>query len=294
MSDPTLSALALPLKLFVKAVLTRTRQLHAERQAGQASFQGPTNFMDRILNETLDRLQGGNIDDTWWSRLLHQLGQQYAAPDFLKKPALQEWLAEEPVADDLKTLARAQIMDRVHKNEETRTRLSQSYSDRTGETPQLANGPIDTIVAVLAAGYIASSPPDQRPTVGMLQELSGQFNERFNHLEETSLLTLTDPILQQAHTEKADQGLDQILMLRAFEPLRARQNIQELWRRVGEEGDLSAASNSAKTKVLYWTSLLCAGDAEMIASAKQLRNELRQTDPDLDLSIVDTLLAEAA
>ena len=53
MSDPTLSALALPLKLFVKAVLTRTRQLHAERQAGQASFQGPTNFMDRILNETL-------------------------------------------------------------------------------------------------------------------------------------------------------------------------------------------------------------------------------------------------
>ena len=208
--------------------MTRTRQLHAERQAGQASFQGSTNFMDRILNETLDRLQGGNIDDTWWSRLLHQLGQQYIAPDFLKQPALQEWLAEEPVADDLKTLASAQIMDCAHENEETRTRLSQSYSDRTGESPQLANEPIDTIVAILAAGYIASVPPDQRPTVGMFQELSGQFNERFDHLEEASPLTLTNPILQQAHTEKADQGLDQILMLRAFEPLRARQNIQEL------------------------------------------------------------------
>ena len=294
MADPTLSALTLPLKPFVKAALTRTRQLHAERQAGQASFQGSTNFMDRILNETLDRLQGGNIDDTWWSRLLHQLGQQYIAPDFLKQPALQEWLAEEPVADDLKTLASAQIMDCAHENEETRTRLSQSYSDRTGESPQLANEPIDTIVAILAAGYIASVPPDQRPTVGMLQELSGQFNERFDHLEEASPFTLTNPILQQAHTEKADQGLDQILMLRAFEPLRARQNIQALWRRVGEEGDLFAASNSAKNKVLYWASVLCAGDGEMIASAKQFRDELCQTDPDRDLSIVDALLAEAS
>ena len=86
MSDPTLSALAIPLKLFVKAAFPRARQLHAERQAGQASFQGPADFMNLLLNKTLDRLQGGNIDDAWWSSLLYRLGQKYIVPEFLKNP----------------------------------------------------------------------------------------------------------------------------------------------------------------------------------------------------------------
>ena len=126
------------------------------------------------------------------------------------------------------------------------------------------------------------------------QQVSRQVSEISENLDEIRPSAFTDPILQQAHTEKADQELDKILMLRAVDPLRARQNIQELWRRTGKEGDLSAASNSAKNKVLYWTSVLCVGDAEMVASAKKLRNELRQIAPDMDLSIVDALLAEAS
>ena len=129
---------------------------------------------------------------------------------------------------------------------------------------------------------------------GIAQQVSRQVSEISENLDGILPSVLTNPILQQVHTEKVGQELDEILILRAFEPLRARQNIQELWRRVGEEGDLFAASNSAKNKVLYWASVLCAGDGEMIASAKQFRDELCQTDPDMDLSIVDALLAEAS
>ena len=297
MLDQPLSALAGSLKPFAKAVgkaaVSQARRLHAERQAGRASFQGPTNFMNFILNETLGRLQGGNIDDTWWSYLLHRLGQQYVAPVFLKTPALQEWLAEEHVADDLKALASAQIMGGVHDEEDTRVRLSQSYSNRTGEAPPSANGPIDVVVAVLAAGYIASVPYDQRPVAGMVQKVSRQVSEISEHLHEIRLPAATDPIIQKAHTKQAAQALSIILIVRAFDPLRARRNIQELRSRVGDEGDLFAASNSAKNKVLYWTSRLCAVDTETLALARQLRNELKQTDPDRDLSIVDALLAES-
>ena len=98
MIDMPLSALAALLKPFVKVVVPRARQLHAERQAAQVPFQHPPDFMDHSLNNTLNRLRGGNIDDNWWSKLLRQVGQQYIAPEFLKTPALQEWLAEEHVA----------------------------------------------------------------------------------------------------------------------------------------------------------------------------------------------------
>ena len=175
---------------------------------------------------------------------------------------------------------------------EIRGRLAHSYSDRTGEASDLADGPIEVTVAILVAGYIASIPADQRPLAGMLQEMFGSVHERFDRLEETRLPILSDPIIQQVHTHKAEEELSRILMLRALDPLRARRNIQELRRRVNDEGDLFAVSTSTKNTVLYWAARLYAGDAETLASARHLRDELRQTDPDRDLSIVDALLAE--
>ena len=114
-----------------------------------------------------------------------------------------------------------------------------------------------------------------------------------NNCLEVVWQSLENSILRQSHTEKAEQELDKIRMLRTFDPLRARQNIQILQGRVGDEGDLFAASNSAINKVRYWTARLCASDNETLALAKHLRKELRQTDLDMELSIVDALLAEA-
>ena len=111
--------------------------------------------------------------------------------------------------------------------------------------------------------------------------------------EEARPPAFPDPITQKAHTDQAEKALSQILILRAFDPPRARQNIQALQRRMGDKGDLLAASTSTKNTVLYWTAILCASDAETRDSARQLRDELQKTDPDRDLSIVDARLAEA-
>ena len=211
---------------------------------------------------------------------------------FFKTPALQEWLAEEYVADDLKALATAQITTSASNDEGTRARLSRSYLNRTGEAPQLANGPIDVVVAILVAGYMASVPSDQRPFLGVVQNVTEHIDKRFDHLEESLPQAATDPITQKVHTDQVAQELSIILMVRAFDVLSARRAIQKLRDRV-ERGDLAAANNPAKNKVRYWTARLCASDNETLALAKQLLKELRQTDPNMDLSIVDGLLAEA-
>ena len=81
------------------------------------------------------------------------LGQQYVAPNFLMKPALQEWLVVESVADDLKAIALGRIMATPDDEASLRDRLAQSYSNRTGEAAGFAAGPIDAVVAILVAGY---------------------------------------------------------------------------------------------------------------------------------------------
>ena len=291
MSDPLLSALAAPLRSVAKAAFTQVSRLHAERQAGRESTNSP--LMESNLDQTLDRLRGGKVEDSWWRRTLDRLGHQYIAPDFLTNPALREWLADTHVADDLKVLAKTLIMGGPDSDLEIRGRLAHSYSNRTGEANQLADGPIEVTVAILVAGYIASIPPDQRALAGMFQQMFGSVHERFDRLEETRLSALRDPIIPQAHTDQAEKELSRILMLRTFDPRRALQNIQELRQRVSDEGNLLAASRATKNKVLYWTARLCAGDAETRASARRLREELRQADSDRDLSIVDALLAES-
>ena len=294
MSDPTLSVLASLLRPVAQAAFKYAAKyasrLYAERKAGR----DPTNpsLMESILDQTLDILRGGKVDDSWWRKILNQLGHQYIAPDFLKNQELQEWLADARVSDDLKVLTKALIMGGAGSDGEIRARLAKSYTSQTGEASDLADEPIDVTVAILVAGYLASIPADQRPIAGMFQEMFGSVHERFDHLEETRLSILSDPIIQEAHTDQAKEELSRILMLRTFDPRRARQNIQELWRRVGDEGDLLAADTSTKNTVLYWTARLCAGDAETLASARHLRDELQRTDPDRDLSIVDALLTE--
>ena len=82
-------------------------------------------------------------------------------------------------------------------NPESYERLAKNYSDRTGETRQLADGPIKIAAAVLVAGYIASIPSEQQPIVGMIQEFSRQLSEGIDRVEQARLSTLADPIVQR-------------------------------------------------------------------------------------------------
>ncbi len=291
MSDqPLLSAAASLLRPFVNAVLTHVSRLRAERQASQMLAIQPTDLMDNVLNETLGRLRGGSIEDVWWRNILAQFGQQYISPDFLRKPALQEWLAEERVATDFKTLATTNLMMGVEDNEEARTRLIESYSDRTGEADQLATGPINVVIAVLVAGYIASIPSDQRASTGISQAGFKRMDARFDRLEALLPQGTPDPIIQKFHTEEADVELSKVLRLRAIDPPASRSDIQILLNRT-RGGDLVAASNQTKADILYWAVRLLAVDTDTLATARELREELEQSDPRRDLSILDALFA---
>ena len=250
----------------------------------------PSSLMDELLNETLDRIRGGSIDAGWWQTLLDRFGQQFIAPDFLRKPALQEWLREEPVANDLKTIATWRIMATAQDEAAPRDRLAQTYSNRTGEALYFAAGTIDAAVAILVAGYIEAIGADQRAIAGMVQTGISRIDERLDHLIQ-SISPITDPITRHAHTEHAEKELARILALRAANPARSRSDIQKLLRRL-DSGDLAAADEEVKHNIRYWTARLCASDAETLDIAVELRAQIRDDDPDRDLSIVDALICE--
>ena len=285
----TLSALARDLQPLLSAVSRDLSRFQSERRAGRT----PVNpdLMERGLDETLDRLRGGRIEEAWWRRVLDRLGQQYVAPDFLRKPALQEWLADRQVGDDLKAVARAMIMGGDGREPEVRSRLTDSYSKRTGEAPEFARVPIDVTAAILAAGYIASIPSEQQPLAGMLQEMYRGFGERLDQLGRRRFTSLTDPVTREAHTAVTKQELTKILVLRAVDPLRSRKESQALLARV-TDGDLVAADDAVKTEVHYWTAILHTSDDETLDLARQLLTELRQSNPGKDLSIVEALVAQ--
>ena len=211
MPDPSVSAAASLLRPVARAAFAHLSRLRAERLAGQSSVS--SELLRENLNDTLARLRGRRFDVPWWSNILDRIGQEYIAPDFLKKPSLQEWLRDERVAEDLKDLATDILMGGSGRDAPTRSRLAKSYSHHTGEISQLAEVPIEVTLAILVAGYIASIPAGQRALAGMFQQLFGHFNERFDRLEENRLSNLEGSAsgqlsaIQQFFTERAAQEL---------------------------------------------------------------------------------------
>ena len=268
----------------------RFLRLYAERRAGRLPLNQAPDFMDGTLNDTLRRLCGGRIDAAWWDRILHQFGQRYVAPDFLQKPALQEWLADPQVSADFKTLAQNRIMTGSPDPEEPTIRLTESYSRFTGEASHFARGSIEVVIAVLVAGYIASIPHDQRAVAGMIQHGFRDMDSRFDQLEEGFRHNEADPITQRVHTREARAELSTILHVRAIDNTRTRANVQTLLART-RDGDLVAADAQIKAKIAYWAARLCATEPSTLPAARELRSELTLTTPELDLAVLDSLIA---
>ena len=288
MIEPSLSALTSVLRPLVTKVFNHAHRLSAERQASQVPLKQPSSIMDESLNETLNRIRGGQIDSGWWKNLLDHIEHPFIAPDFLSRPALQGWLHDDSVANDLKTIAAWRIMETDEDEDAHRDRLAKSYANKTGEASYLATGPVDVVVAIMVAGYIASIRPDQRPIAAMIQEVSFRIDDRFDRLNQ-SISSITDPITRKTHTDYAAKELAQILTLRAFDPTKARTEIQKLHDRL-DTGDLSAADNETRNSVRYWLARLCAGDANSLEVAKKWRAQLKYGNAEADLSIVDALI----
>ena len=289
-AEPTLSTLATCLKPILRSAINQGMVLNKERQAGRTGVE--PNLLDSRLDETLNRLRAGNVEDSWWGKLLNKLGQEFIAPEFLKKSELQQWIADERVASDLKTLAKRKLMGDTQSDPQFVKELGQLYAEKTGEAERLAGVPIDVIVDILVAGYLASIPSEQHPLAGMLQELSGQIREGFDRSERTHLTASPAPIIQQFITDRAENELAEILSFRAFDSVSSRTKIQKLVLRLSA-GDLAAACIPTKIKAYRWATKLCAQDHETLALAKSFHTELRKIDPNLDLTIEDALIAEA-
>ena len=289
-SDPSLSVMATALQPFSERVRRDWTRLRAERQAGQIPILRPTALLDEELTATLNRIRQVGRDAGWWRGLLDSLGHAFITPDFLKKPALREWLNEEEVCGDLKLLATGWIIDSDGDESIVRERLAKRYAEKTGEAEQLASGPIDVVTAILVAGYMSAIPGEQRAFVGILQAGNDRVVAAVEGLGR-SLSGLEDPILRRSHTEEASNGLTDILLLRSFNPDRARSKVQELAVKI-EKGNLVQADVEVKNNIRYWVARLCAGDRRIIDVGKTFRERVRSDDPTIDLSIIDALIAE--
>jgi hypothetical protein len=149
-----ISEIAGPLVSVAAAVWPFVRRVYGERRAGQAPF-ASGDLLDRSLDDGLAHVsQGGVVDEAWWRGILDKLVHPFVAPDFLRIPSVQEWLAQPQVRADVKAIARAKIMGDASDDAAIRTRLADAYATATGEAPQLANWPIDVVVAMVAASHL--------------------------------------------------------------------------------------------------------------------------------------------
>ena len=317
--EVSISVAARVLLPIAKAVAPKIEQLRAERRAAQDPFgvqSGPGNLvlvhldhramtqepfrvrwdlLGQNLKETLElRFLGGNFDDAWWRRVLASLEQDYVVPKFFKMPTVQSWLGEEDVQEGIVSLARANLMGQLAEGEnETRKRLSENYSKHTGEPEHFAKNPIDVVVAVLTAGYIASIPRNQQAVAGMVQASHGHLDRRLEGLERKLDSTLErDPVVQSVHAKVAEDELSTILTLRMFALDDAIERVGNLCHRVNV-GDLQAVPEPVKTRVRYWATRLRLPKLEAVDEARSIRQGLSHSDTNENMYVLDALIRAA-
>lgn len=272
------------------AVSSRIVRLRAERSAAHEPYQIQTDLLDQQLQETLNRLRGGSVDTTWWRYLLSEIEQKYVAPEFFDKLSVQSWLGQADVQEGLFSLTRASLLDHLRNGEaETRKCLSESYSQHTGEPESCADVPIDIVVAVLTAGYIASIPKSLRSVAGMVQAVHGGVEGLNRKLDR---VIGPDPTILGMLTTVAEDELSEILTLRTFDLEDAIERVKRLWHRV-DDGDLAAVPTSVTNRVRYWTARLLASKFEATDEARLIRQGLSSQDTGENLHVVDALIMAA-
>ena len=202
---------------IVKIVGVKIKQLRSEIRAADAGAIGPVFLMYGLLVQTLDRLRRGQITDSWWQEILNKLGHKFVAPDFLKKPALRQWLSIREVEEALLSITSAHIMGTSIDDEANiYGQLSQRYADVTGEAEHLAKRPIEVVIAVLTAGFIARIPSNQHAIAAMIQQLHQQVTQIDTKLDLIPS-NFSDPAVQKLRTEIVTTELTSLLLHRMFD-----------------------------------------------------------------------------
>lgn len=284
-------AIAKPLVSAAQMLLPSWRRLSQERQAGRMPFSNEADLFEQNLDLTLARMRGGNIDNSWWRNLLDHLSCPFITPDFLRWPALQEWLAVEQVAQDAKVLARHRILGADEDDLEARIRLRQVYATITGEHESRADGAIDVVVAILTAGYVASIPLREQPLAGLVQASAQETREGFEMVRRSLETHGPDRYVVETHSEHAEHALRMLLQQRVIDQQQVRQELVALAQQV-LEGDLRYATTTVRAKILYWVARLHATQETTLPEAKRYLGQLRSIAPEIDTRIIKALILE--
>ncbi len=294
----SISAIAKVLLPVAKSLSSKVRRVYKERKAGKMPIGGADDLLEKGMEETLNRLVNGKTDDAWWKKTLDTIGHKLISPEFLRIHAVREWLSAHQVQTDFKSLAREHIMGKDDYEQDTLKRLRQTYADKTGEDERLADGPVEIIVAIIAAGYFGSIRPEIEPVVGMIQDHAQESNKAFKKFDE-SLGSIDnrlkdlgpDHYVEETHNKNAQYELDQLLKRRSLELDHTLQEIIILRKRV-LEGDLIHAHNSTKAEVLYWTARLQVSKTETLPIARENLKQLLHLAPGTDIRVIDALILE--
>lgn len=293
-----LSELAKPLLSISSKVWPSIRRIHKERQAGQNPYIFNNDILDKGFEETYNRISTGNFDDKWWENLLNKIGHKIITPEFLRKPALQEWLSKDDVKNDFNRTARDRIMGSVKEDDDARKRLQYTYSENTGEREELAAGPIEVVISILAAGCFGSLDDQHLRLAGIMQE-GFQRNEegfrsvenRIDDLDKKFGSVAKDPHVIKAHSMQAESELCLILKRRSIDTDQVTQEIEGLVQKINSEnGDLLHTKNSVKAEILYWAARLNATNIKTIVLANEYCKKLYRVAPDYDVRIIDALI----
>ena len=103
-------------------------------------------------------------------------------------------------------------------NQEAWTHLRCAYVARTGEDERLADGPIEAVIAILAAGYLGSIAPQLQPIAGMIQASTQENREQFGTIHRRLEELGPDLYVVEAHNERAERELRLLLKQRSLTP----------------------------------------------------------------------------
>ncbi len=274
--------------LFNKVSKKATR-IRKERAAGkQPSIPEP--ILNQVLKDTLQRLRGRAIDESWWNNIFVWVGHEFITPEFLEKSAIQEWLNDTQNETDFLSLARNIVMGNSGNLVDCRERLKNSFAIHTGENEQSANSAVDVVLSILSAGCFACIPPELQVFAGMFQEMDNKNSKGFDDINRV-LGELQSNFQHRQDTEKlltniADTELSEILSIRALDSTQSLNRLRSLLNRTIESRDLFFCDELTKKKIRYWAARLYASEKDVSQAAK-LRNELQESDLILDALILD-------
>ena len=270
------------------------QRLRAERRASGDSGRVNASLLDGLLEETLNRLQDIEAHDSWWRELLQRAQSAYVRPEYLAKPSIREWLIEAAVREDLKALARAELLPGSADSAVIRTRLAERYSVHTGEATRLASGPIGVIVGILLAGALAGADEGNRLVGGLVQAGYEATAAQLDRIEGKLEARPADPLVIEVHSEKAEEALDLILRRRSIPTVDAGGEIAKLAAQLENEGDFQFSAGGIRTRIYLWAARLHAPRNDKVDAAKEYRAKALAVDAVADTTVVDAWLSVAS